>query len=472
MSFFIVLFILFIIITRLIVYLCKKYSGPNIKPGKRRFFKLNELEFKQPFLFGACSAPWQVEKAVKPSNWTLFEKQNKSDGTPCAPPHLNGCEAIEKFDIDLENLKALNLKAYRFGISWSAIHISKNKFDFDYLQHYIDQIHKLKAAGIEPVVTLWHFEIPAWIQEEGGLLSPNFVTYFKEFLEFCVPHLIEEVNIWITVNEPAVYSLFGYVTGEFPPGKHFQLHNFFIGLSNLLKAHAEAYHYLHHLKADVKVSLSKHILPFVPVHKWSAIENAICAFANQFNSSIFEAIETGVFSVNFCYIPLYKETISKVKDTLDFIAINHYVVDFVSISPFDWESISKPLITGLPKYYDKSDFGWDLVPDSLAKSVEWINDIWNPRKLKIIITEHGLSDQKDTKRERHVVDSLGNLSEIIKNGVPVEGYLYWSFIDNYEWAAGYSQRFGLISIDFQTQERVIRNSAKTISKIAKQSQDN
>ena len=191
--------IVFLLILYLIGYfIIRPYCQRKLEPRLRYDDKkgiAEELDFGKDFMFGVSTAAWQVEKEVHESNWSLFEKVTKPNGKPGCPPHLNCCEHIERFDDDLEILKSLNVKCYRFSVSWSALNPSQGEFDIEYLQHYVQMCKKLLKSNIEPLITLWHFEIPAWIEKEGGILGPHFSDYFTDYARFVIEGLKHEIKI-------------------------------------------------------------------------------------------------------------------------------------------------------------------------------------------------------------------------------------------------------------------------------------
>jgi beta-glucosidase len=470
----IVLAILFCL-NRLICYtLCRDAMDPPLQEvyrpdqEKYRYFKPAEIRFPTNFTFGSCSSAYQVEKNVRDSDWSLTEQQTDKHGNPKVPPHLNADMAIEMFDTDLEILKSLNLRAYRFGLSWSALNPAEDVFDDDYLQNYVIQCQKLVAAGLRPMITLWHSEVPGWIYEKGGVLADQFVNYFIEFVEHVLPALSPYCDTYFTINEPEAYGLMAYLGKQFPPQHLLHFKEFFRSTTSLMTAHARAYATLHKYYAKinrtVKVSFTQQLIPFVPRHKWSGLERILCYVADFVNRPVMDCILTGRLTFKYFGIKLWSAEIDGLKDSIDFIAINHYTVIFMSIWPGDWYKCI-PLVTNLPNVYEHADTQWTIVPDSLAKTMEWVDRVWNPRHLKMTVSEHGISDVNDTKREMFLSDALGFLSESIRNGLPVENYMEWSLLDNYEWADGYTQHFGLTAVDLETQERTVRESAKTLANI-------
>jgi beta-glucosidase len=436
----------------------------------RRTSLTDSLRFPRGFSFGTSTAAWQIEKDVEPSNWTLFEKQFKPGSqVPCAPPHLDACDAIARFDTDLESMQSMNLTSSRFGLSWSALNPKDGHFDSAYLQHYVTICEKLRRTGIEPMITLWHFEIPAWLELEGGLTSPHFREKFKKFVLFAVSGLKSVCRWWFTVNEPSVYATLGYLFGGFPPG-HRSIREYKQCLIALITAHADAYHIIHAQIPGAMVSYTKQVAPFQPIHPWSAIEHIICYIGESFfNIPVLDALETGVLRMSFFGLVAFERAIEGLKNSYDYIGVNHYTFMFATLNPWDWggRSESPVFLSNYAWRFGVSDFGWTLVPESLALTMRWVNARWNPRRVQMVVPEHGISDAKDDRRPEFVEMSLVHLKEAIeKYGIPITRYLYWSLVDNYEWASGYEQRFGLVAVDFATQARTHRGSCDILGRIA------
>ena len=263
--------------------------------------------------------------------------------------------------------------------------------------------------------------------------------------------------------------MMGYLMGAFAPGfKSFS--KFKKSLVTLMKCHAIGYELIHKICPSAKVSYTKQVIEFHPIHKKSVIETLITYIGNKFmNYPTLDCILTGKVNLSFFGINLINEKIEGLKDSIDFIGINHYTAIFASRSISDWSGRKEcPIIlSNYTKKFKLSDNGWSLVPESLANTMEWINNRWNPRKLDIIISEHGISDKTDEKRKEFIMDSLAFLKEAIDiKNIPVKGYLYWSILDNYEWSDGYNEHFGLVSVNLDTQERKKRETCNLIAKIA------
>jgi len=314
-----------------------------------------------------------------------------------------------------------------------------------------------------PIVTLWHFEHPAWVEESGSVHSPCFLTYFKEYVEFLIPEISSLCNIYHTINEPIGFASTAYLGGVHPPGRH-RFSVFMDAVSNLYKCHVIAYDIIKKHNPSALVSYAKNIVLFVPLHKFSLIELAVSAFLNVYDRAGFE-----VFSQEYIKIWGFTRPVPGIKGKLDFISINHYYCGFASLNPKDWGKSPYPMVTMGERYFSMSDFGWSLIPDSLSASIRWLDKHYNERifhkKLHFFVTENGCADEKDIQREVFLIETLKQLRMTMNNGPLVDGYLVWSLIDNYEWAEGREKKFGLYQVNYDTQERIQRHSAVTYQSI-------
>ncbi|EAX98747.1 Glycosyl hydrolase family 1 protein [Trichomonas vaginalis G3] len=453
----------------MILALVKRHIPPTAPLEDLPEEEIKQLKFSKDFYFGTASSAYQVEDTKEESNWTRFSHQFNREGERKAPDHENACKAFENFDNDLQIMKDSKFNCYRFGLSWSDIEPKHGEFNDSYMQNYIEQCDKLTAQGIEPMITLFHFEYPGWIEDEKGLLSQNFHQYFIEFVEYTVTKLKGHCKYFFTINEPMSVSLMGYLGGAFPPGYKMKFRKSFLAVSKMLFCHLSAYKLIHQIIPESKVSIVNQLVLCYPKHKWSIIENALASAVNSFlNRPYMEALTTGVLQFRPLGIRLFKQQIVGLPESQDFISVNHYTSIYITMDPRDWNEF--PMANRRPnKDVPLSDFSWSLIPSSLESAVRWVDKEWNPHHLPIFVTEHGLSDRDDLHRGWFTTQSLGYLKHAIDYGIPVMGYIHWSLLDNYEWNEGYKQHFGLVKVDFQSQERTPQKSLQMYKEIIERS---
>lgn len=454
-----------------IIYIVLLYFLSRDLPTEILDVPLNEdettLSFGKDFSFGTSTSAWQIEKEVGKSNWSVGETIERN-GKKLIPPHGEEvCDAFNHFDEDLRLMSSMRMKKYRFSVSWSAIEREKGKYDEGYLQNYVTMCEKLRMNNIEPMVTLLHFEHPEWVEKEGGVFAENFLEYFTNFTNFVVNGLKDSCKYFFTINEPFVFACNCYLTGIWMPG-HKNIMELFKCVGILMEAHARAYHIIHEIIPDAKVSFPDNIVPFYPKSKYNLLEVLIAKIANLYNIPILECVNTGILKFGLFGINLYSKKIDGLKNSYDFISVNHYFCGWASLLPKDWDkNIFPPPLSGRLDKYQSSDFKWPIIPSSLATSLLWIHKKYNPRNVEMVVSEHGIADHTDEKRPRYLLDSLSYLKYIKdKCNIPVTAYLHWSLLDNYEWAEGYRMKFGLIEVDFDTQERKEKISADLYRKIA------
>ncbi|KAH0785031.1 glycoside hydrolase family 1 protein [Histomonas meleagridis] len=418
--------------------------------------------FPLGFNFGVSTAAYQIEENCPPSNWKLWEKQYDENGRQRAPTADEKCQGYSRFIQDIELIQHLDCNFYRFSLLWSRINPRPGYFDDSVMNIYRANIIKLKESGIEPLLVLWHFEHPAWLEERGSVMSDEFVSRFGEYVEYVLRNIGSLVNLYNTVNEPFGFVATALFSGLHPPGKK-SLKEMFQAMYNLMQCHANAYHLIRKYNPNAKVSYAKNIVPFVPVHKWSLIEHIIAYYLNSYSRIGFSIFETG--KLRFLWM---EKEFDNIIGTLDYISLNHYYVAFVSINPKEWSKLNGntvPFLTYGERFLPTNDMGWGMLPSSLAGITKWLHEKFNKQKnLPVMITEHGAADKEDTKRQWFTKESLLHLSMLAEE-VPLMGYTHWTLMDNYEWAEGLDMRFGLYEMDYNTQERKPRQSVEMFRKI-------
>lgn len=406
-------------------------------------------QFPTGFLWGAATASHQVEGNTH-NDWSEWEKANAnrlaraSEQSFAWNPHWSkfrteatdpknyisgtACDHYTRFREDFDILKELNLNAYRFSIEWSRIEPKEGVFDERELNHYRDMVRELRKRGIEPFVTLWHWTLPVWLAEKGGVLARDFPTLFVRYSEQVIKALGNDVKFWITLNEPDVIISAGYLKGQWPPMKQ-SLWLTYRAISKLIQAHRAAYGIIKQLSPKAQVGIAKHNVWFEAANntRWNRLLKWLANILWNF------------------------WVLDKISGAQDFIGLNHYNHHRID----GWFNKNENKI--------QTDFGWEYYPESLYHVTMELKKYDKP----IYITENGIADHDDDLRPRFIEESLTTLHRAIQDGAPVRGYLYWSLLDNFEWDKGYWPKFGLAAVDRTTQERTIRNSARLYGQIAK-----
>ena len=398
--------------------------------------------FPPGFLWGTSTAAHQVEGDNRNNDWWAFEQQpgriHAGDTSEVACDHYN------RFKDDFRILSRMHNNAHRLSIEWSRVEPAPGDFDSRQIRHYRDVLGELREQGLKPMLTLHHFTSPLWLSTRGGWTSPEAVDAFARFVKRVVGELGDLVEMWCTLNEPNIYAANGWLMGEFPPGRRGDLRSIYRVLSNMRRAHEEAYLIIKKAFPDAPVGLSHHKFLMIPatsrrVDHWAA----------------------GVAQRSLDSWPVATGRLQPVvAASSDFIGIAHYwgqLAAFDPIRPQD-QFVRRFNPPGQPL----TEMGW--VSDPL-----WMRDVLNGLKRyqkPVYITENGISTSDDTVRERYLREILEQVWLAIEDGVDVRGYFHWTAIDNFEWARGYSQRFGLIELDPTTLGRRVKPSGRLYSRIA------
>jgi len=396
-------------------------------------------KFPEGFHWGAATASYQVEGGIENNDWAEAAKQ----GT--VPLCGQACDHFNRYEADFDIAKSLGHNAHRLSLEWARIEPEEGQFDQEAILHYRRVLQALEARGIEPYVTLWHWTLPTWLALSGGIERKDFSAVFARYASFVVNELHTEARHFSTLNEPYSIIINGWLQGEFPPFKRFPLLDGFkitgddvdskktkpewlapikyFTLANILaRAHNEAYSAIKKISPNTKVSIVFQIHVFND--SGSLYSKIISYFENWHRNHRFLRMV-----INQC----------------DVLGINYYFSSDV----------------GSKKVYPKTDMGWDSRPEGIYEALMLVKRYQKP----IFVAEAGCADAGDSFRADYIKATVEGICRAILAGVKVEGFMYWSLLDNYEWAYGFAKRFGLVAINYATQERSIRPSAYVYKKI-------
>ena len=412
------------------------------------------LHFPPDFKWGVATASHQVEGDNKNNQWWAWEHQTgriaNGDRSGLA------CNWWQDAESDFELAAHMGINALRLSIEWSRIEIAPGQIDTSALERYRVMLNGLVSRGMEPMVTLHHFSNPIWFENDGGWLSNKAVGYFTRYVEQVIKALGEYTTLWCTINEPNVYAYLSYVRGDFPPGAH-DFRAAFKVQRNMLKAHAAAYRVIHNIQEDARVGLAHHIRIVEPANPKSILDRIVTGFQDlSFNQGILKAVGDG-----WWLPPMGIGPALTTRHTLDWIGLNYYTRDLMT---FDRSEVS----TGFGKAQHAEDaelldggYG-ELYPAGLRIALKRLSSMHMP----IYITENGIPDSDDDQRPRALLLHLHQAWKILQSNLPLKGYFHWTLTDNFEWAEGWSLRFGLIGLDPETQQRSRRPSADLYAAIA------
>jgi beta-glucosidase len=327
------------------------------------------------------------------------------------------------------------------------------------IEHYREAIRSLKARNLKPMLTLHHFTNPLWLTGKGGWEHPEVVHLFDRNTRFVAEKLGRDVELWITINEPVVYAYLGYLDGSRPPDKR-DFNRTMRVIKHMLLAHGRVFHTIHSLLGkSCAVGIAKHCRIMDPFNRNSPADTLISyAFDYMFNRLFVKACLTGIIPPPAASF----QSISRLKNTLDFIGVNYYSSELVKFDPGRPDSLYSILTTKPGSAVNSR--GWEIYPYGLYRILLRLKK----HKKPIYITENGIATDEDTQRSHYIMDHLTQVHRAISRGIDIRGYFYWTFMDNFEWDEGYRARFGLMHVDFNTRKRTLRPSGKLFAEIAKQ----
>ncbi|MDA3840551.1 MAG: glycoside hydrolase family 1 protein [Patescibacteria group bacterium] len=393
------------------------------------------LNFPKNFIWGTSTSAYQIEGGIT-CDWSEWEKKrvktkefidsgNDPDNFICG----KACDSYNRYSEDLDLVKELNCGAFRLGIEWARIEPDEFFWNAIEIEHYRALLTEARKKGIKTVVTLWHWTNPVWLSERGGWANPSVIKSYSRYVLKVIEELGGLIDYWVTLNEPLVHVFNGYIIKKFPPQKS-SLKEASKVFNNLYKAHNQAYEMIHEIFPYANVSITEITSYYEPARKWNPLEVLMA--------------KTIQYLVN-------ERFLNKIKKHMDYIGIDYYFHDRLVFYPPFRKNRNKEI----------NDMGWEIFPEGIYHVLMQLKKY----KLPIFIMENGIPDRTDEKREAFIKDHLKYVHKAIEGGVDVRGYFYWSLLDNFEWAAGFGQKFGLYSVDRKTFERKARPSSRAYAKI-------
>jgi beta-glucosidase len=422
---------------------------------------LPALALPRDFKFCVSTAAHQVEGHNENSDWWLWE--NAPGKIKNGDTSLVATDSWNHLDEDIANMKWMGIDTYRFSVEWAKIEPREGEFDEAMIQRYVEQIEALKRAGIEPMVTLYHFTFPLWVSQKGGWDWDGLPKAFERFTEKVVSQIGPRVKIWVTLNEPMTIIAAAYVSNVFPPAKN-NISTMQTPMVNMVRAHALSYHAIHRvLDSDTfkpVVGLAHHLRNFDAFHRLNPLDRyAAKKFDQIFNWAIPDALTNGTLHLRLPFLLKTNVFIPEAIGTQDFFGLNFYSRDRIAVQLFKKELLARKTTPGA----EVQDLGWEIYPEGMARLLDQIQ-LRFPN-MPIWITENGIADHTDEKRSTYIRSHLDVISQAIAKGAPIQGYCHWTLNDNFEWAEGYTAKFGLFSLEPNTLRRLPRSSAYDFKEI-------
>jgi beta-glucosidase len=433
---------------------------------------MSKIVFPKDFIWGSATAAYQIEGAYNEdgkgeSIWDRFSHTpgNVFEG------HTGdvACDHYHRYEEDIQLMKELGIKSYRYSISWPRIFPDgKGKLNEKGLDFYKRLTNLLLESGITPAITLYHWDLPQKLQDIGGWTNRDVTDYFTEFSETIIRSLGDVVPMWFTINEPFIAAFLGHLFGIHAPGIKDMRTTLQVG-HNLLLSHGKVLKLYRELNQKGQMGISLNLsykypasddpadiaatnLSFGTVGRWFLDP----LYKGQYPEDVLRYYEN--MKVSFSYP---EEDMKLISQPMDFLAFNYYSSEFVKHD----DEMGFTHIDPEPGKFEETEMNWLVYPQGLYDLIMYLDREYG--KPNIIISENGAAYKdeinsngriEDVKRTKYLIDHLSHAHRAIQDGANLKGYYLWSLMDNFEWSFGYSKRFGIIYVDHETQKRIIKDS--------------
>ncbi len=396
--------------------------------------------FPEGFYWGAATASYQVEGGIENTDWAEAARQGRVP--ECGP----ACDHYNRYEADFDLAKSLGHTAHRLSVEWSRIEPVPGEFDEGEIAHYRLVLQALHVRGLKPYITIWHFTQPLWFSESGSFERADAPAIFARYAAYVVAQLGDLCADFSTMNEPNVFASNGWLRGSWPPFKRFSLTDkvsitnsgkmldsrasrgiapmftYLRVMKNLARAHNAAYAAIKAVSPATAVSFVHHVIVF------------------DANGNPFNTLKAKIAN----YLWTYK-FMNRVARQCDAIGLNYYFY-----TQF-----------GDKRVWKKTDMDWNFAPEHIYDALMMLAHYKKP----LFVSEGGVADATDAMRADYIRGQVLGTWRAIQAGADVRGHMYWSLLDNYEWALGFKMRFGIVHVDFDTQVRTPHPSAYVYKQI-------
>jgi beta-glucosidase len=437
---------------------------------------MSDIIFPENFLVGTATSSYQIEGAYNEDGKgeSIWDRFSHTTGKTLNDENGDiACDHYHRFKDDLDIMKDIGFKAYRFSLSWPRIlPTGRNQINYKGVDFYNHLIDKLLSNNIIPFITLYHWDLPQTLQDMGGWPNRDTAYYFSDYAEQCYNKFGDRVKNWITLNEPFCSAYLGHFTGEHAPGIR-DVSKSFASSHNLLLAHGLSVNKFRDSKCkDGEIGISLNLVPGEPYSDKQEDVDITKLFNAISNDMFLEPLYYGKYpeiinDLPFVPVEMSTEDGKIISAKTDFLGINYYSRNVIKYTPrnlLKYENV-------IPESSKVTDMGWEIYPVGLYKLLHSLKEKYgNP---KMYITENGMASKDEITGgcidDKERIEYLKNHIELSlkarSEGVNLRGYFVWSFMDNFEWAFGYSKRFGLVYIDYKTLKRTLKNSALWLKNI-------
>jgi beta-glucosidase len=419
---------------------------PTIKQKKPLYwdwssFDHTSIEFPKNFLWGVATSAQQVEGNCTNSDWYAWENQGKT-----AEKSGIACDHWHRYKEDIELIKQLGCRAYRFSIDWSKIEPQEGVFDASALLHYQDVCKDLLKEGIMPVVTLHHYTNPIWFAQKKGFEKIENGDYFVRYASHVFNTLHPYVYMWITFNSPNSYAPRAYYADICPPGVH-DMQRMTTVIKNMLDAHVKTYRALKETPEGkaAHIGMVHNIFQVEPHGFWDKISTGYAQ--SLFDQATYSFFTTGKFKAYIPFTVNVTHANKQAQGALDFIGFNYYSHGLMK---------NKKVVQHPDEITTQNEL-FTVYPEGLYRAICDISqNLAKPLKIPIYVTENGIATTSAGKRDLFFKRYLYALNHALQEGHPVQGYFVWSLMDNYEWGT-YQKQFGLFAVNYDTQKRTLKD---------------
>ncbi len=436
---------------------------------------MKKVQFPKDFRWGAATAAYQIEGAWNEDGKgeSIWDRRSHTPGKV-----LNGdtgdvaCDHYHRFPEDVDLMRSLNLNAYRFSISWPRIlPEGRGKVNGKGIGFYDRLLDLLLDAGIEPFVTLYHWDLPQLLQDRyGGWLGRDTADAFAEYAAVVMDAFADRVKYWMTINEPICAAKYAYGGGTNAPGYREKSLGL-IASHNILLAHGKAVEVVRSYKG-ARVGIVINVTPVHPYRSSNAADRKAAKFIDGKNNRWFlDPVLKGSYPSDIVkhygnMMPRFPEGDLKIiSRRIDFMGLNYYTRVVVKAT----DDVEPEVVRPAGRY---TEMGWEVYPDGLFECLQRLSKEYGVRN--IYVTENGAAypdrlrrgKVEDPERIDYIREHLLAVHKALEKGIGVKGYFVWSLMDNFEWSHGYSKRFGIVYVDYPTQQRVVKESGRWYSTVA------